>query len=250
MKLVRLPRQYTVDDLYAATLDLLRANDSREDTYIRPLAYSAETTGKRFAQIGLEAEILINTHPMACHLKTGLTQTAKVSSWRRISDDVMPPRIKNLSNYRNGQLASQEARLDGYSTAILLNPRGTVAEAPGACVMFVRDGKLITPDATSGILESITRDALMILAREVLGVEVIERQVDRTELYLADEVFTCGTAAEITPIVSIDKYDVGTGKAGPMTTALEAAFYDVLHGREHRFAAWRTPIGVAAALSV
>ncbi|MBA3337119.1 MAG: aminotransferase class IV, partial [Chloroflexia bacterium] len=198
------------------------SNESREDTYIRPLAYSAETTGKRFAQIGMEADILINTHPMACHLKTGLTQTAKVSSWRRISDDVMPPRIKNLSNYRNGQLASQEARLDGYSTAILLNPRGTVAEAPGACVMFVRDGKLI----------------------------VTERQVDRTELYLADEVFTCGTAAEITPIVSIDKYDVGTGKAGTMTTALEAAFYDVLHGREHRFAAWRTPIGVAEALSV
>ncbi|MDQ3043954.1 MAG: branched-chain amino acid transaminase [Chloroflexota bacterium] len=250
MKLVRLPRQYSVEALTGAIINLLRVNENREDTYIRPLAYSANTTGKRFAQIGSEADVLINTHPMACHLRTGMTQTAKVSSWRRISDDVMPPRIKNLSNYRNGQLAIQEARLDGYDTAILLNPRGTVAEAPGACVMLVRDGKIITPDATSGILESITRDALMTLGRDVLGVEVIERQVDRTELFVADEVFTCGTAAEITPVVSVDKYDIGTGGPGPVTSAMEALFDDVLHGREDRYAHWRTPVGVMAALPV
>ncbi len=248
MKLVRLPLGYSVDALIGEIIDLLRANETREDTYIRPLAYAGNTTGKRFAQIGNEAELLINTHAMASHLLTGLTHTAKISSWKRISDTVMPPRIKNLSNYRNGQLAGQEARLDGYDTAFLINDQGKVAEAPGACVMLVRDGKLITPDVTSSILESITRDALMILAREVLGIEVVERQVDRTELYLADEVFTCGTAAEITPVVSVDKYDIGGGDIGPITRALEQVFHDVLRGKEDRFAHWRTPVETSAAV--
>ncbi len=248
MKLVRLPLEYSVDALIGEIIGLLQANETREDTYIRPLAYAGNTSGKRFAQLGNEAELLINTHPMPSHLLTGLTQTAKISSWRRISDTVMPPRIKNLSNYRNGQLAGQEARLDGYDTAFLINDQGKVAEAPGACVMLVRDGKLITPDATSSILESITRDALMTLAREVLEIEVVERQVDRTELYLADEVFTCGTAAEITPIVSVDKYDIGTGEPGPITRGLEQAFHDALRGKEERFSHWRTPVGISVAV--
>jgi branched-chain amino acid aminotransferase len=171
-----------------------------------------------------------------------------VSSWRRISEDVMPPRVKNLSNYRNSQLAGMEARYDGYDTAVLLNHHGKVSEGPGACIMLVDDNKLITPEPGSGILESITRDSLMVLAREVLGLEVIEREVDRTELYLADEVFTCGTAAEITPIVSIDKYTVGSGAIGEVTLALESAFDDVLRGRESRFANWRTPVPVPVAV--
>lgn len=183
---------------------------------------------------------------MPSHLLTGVAHTAKVSSWRRISEDVMPPRVKNISNYRNSQIANWEARLDGYDTAILLNQRGTVAEGPGACLALVRDGVLITPDLNSSILESITRDALLVLAREVLGIEVVERPVDRTELYLADEVFTCGTAAEISPIVAIDKYQVADGQPGPITHALEHAFHDVLRGREDRFARWRTPVGVRA----
>ena len=246
MKLVRLTLDYSLEVLTDAILDLLRANETRQDTYIRPLAYTADTSGKRFAQLGQEAALLINTSPMPSHLLTGHTQTAKVSSWRRVSDEVMPPRIKNLSNYRNSQLAGVEARLDGYDTALLLNANGTIAEAPGACVMLVRDGRVITPDVTSSILESITRYALIVLARESLGFEVVERPVDRTEFYLADEVFTCGTAAEITPIVAIDKYDVGNGRPGPVTSELERLFHDVLRGREGQYRRWRTPVGVAA----
>lgn len=247
MRLVRLKLDYNLDELAAVTADLIQANGIREDTYIRPLAYAADTSGKRFAQLGYDTALLINTSPMASHLKTGLTQTAKVSSWRRISEDNMPPRVKNLSNYRNSQLAGMEARLDGYDTAILLNHHGKVSEGPGACLMLVTGNRVITPDLGSGILESITRDALITLLREVLGFEVIERQVDRTELYLADEVFTCGTAAEITPIVNIDKYVIGTGAIGPVTMALEAVFDDVLRGREERYAQWRTPVPVHAA---
>lgn len=250
MRLVRFKLEYDLDELIDATVDLLRANDVREDTYIRPLAYAADTAGKRFAQIGQETALLINTSPMASHLKSGMTQTAKVSSWRRISEDVMPPRVKNLSNYRNSQLAGMEARLDGYDTAILLNHLGKVAEGPGACVMLVSGNQVITPDIGSGILESITRDALIVLVREVLGVEVVERHVDRTELYLADEVFTCGTAAEVTPIVAIDNYTVGGGEIGSVTRALESAFDDVLRGRDARYAHWRTPVQSAVAAAV
>ncbi|HEV2109097.1 MAG TPA: branched-chain amino acid transaminase [Thermomicrobiales bacterium] len=249
-KLVRLDLPYSREALTTAIIDLLHANGAREDTYIRPLAYNANTSGKRFAQIGSESSLLINTHPMPSQLGSDLKQTAKISSWTRISDNVMPPRVKNLSNYRNGQLAGYEARLDGYDTAFLLNAQGKVAEAPGACVLLVRDGKIVTPDVTSSILESITRDTLIVLAREVLGVEVIERPVDRTELYLADEVFTCGTAAEITPVVSVDKFDVGSGKIGTVTRELSRVFEDVLRGREERYTHWRTRVEVTSLAAV
>ena len=132
--------------------------------------------------------------------------------------------------------------MDGYDTAILLNHIGKVAEGPGACVILVSGNQVITPDVNSGILESITRDALIVLAREVLGLEVVERHVDRTEMYLADEVFTCGTAAEVTPVVAVDKHTVGHGEIGPVTHALEALFDDVLRGRDARYAHWRTPV--------
>jgi branched-chain amino acid aminotransferase len=245
MALVRLRLDYALPELTEIIVELLRKNEVREDTYIRPMAYTANAAGKRFSEIGAESSLLINTHAMPTHLKTGLTHSAATSSWRRISDDVMPPRIKNFSNYRNGQLASMEARANGYDIGLLLNAQGKVAEAPGACVMLVAGGKIITPDVTSSILESITRDALIVLARDVLGVEVVERAVDRTELYLADEVFVCGTAAEITPITMIDKYQIGGGTPGPVTTRLEHVFHEVLRGREARYAHWLTPVHAA-----
>ena len=250
MRLVRLTLEYSLSELADATLGLIKANGVAEDTYIRPLAYAGNTSGKRFAQLGHDTALLINTTPMPSHLKSGLTHSAKVSSWRRISEEVMPPRVKNLSNYRNSQLAGMEARLDGYDTAILLNQRGKVSEGPGACLMLVAGGRVITPDLGSGILESITRDALIALARDELGLEVIEREVDRTELYLADELFTCGTAAEITPVVNVDKYPIGDGAIGPVTRALESAFDDALRGRHASYDHWRTPVkSVAPALA-
>jgi branched-chain amino acid aminotransferase len=241
MALVRLRLDYSVPELIEIILELLRKNDVRGDTYIRPMAYTANAAGIRFSEIGNQSSLLVNTRAMPSHLKTGHTQTAATSSWRRISDDVMPPRIKNFSNYRNGHLAGMEARANGYDIGLLLNAQGKVAEAPGACVMLVAGGRLITPDVTSSILESITRDALLVLAREALGIEVVERAVDRTELYLADEVFTCGTAAEITPITMIDKYQIGSGQPGPATLQLEQLFHAVLRGHDARYAHWLTP---------
>jgi branched-chain amino acid aminotransferase len=240
-KLVRLELPYSVEELTTFVTELVQANDIREDSYIRPLVY-ADGTNRKLSELSTASSLLINTHPSPSHLGTDFTYTAKVSSWTRISDNVMPPRAKNISNYRNGQLATSEAMLDGYNTALLLNPQGKVTEGPGACVAMIRKGEFITPDLASGILDSITRDALITLAREDLGLRVVERQVDRTELYLADEVMTLGTAAEITPIISIDHYEIGDGKIGPVTRKLEALFEAVLRGTEEKYAAWRTPV--------
>lgn len=239
-KMVHLPIEESVDDLIGITLDLLRANETREDTYIFPFVYLADAHANRFDPSKMSGSLMVQTRPMPSHLGTGMQQRAKTSSWTRISDNVMPPRVKNISNYRNGQLATHEVKLDGYDVALLLNPQGKVAEAPGACVAFVKGSKLITPDVSSGILESITRDALLTLAHEDLGLAVVERQVDRTELYTADEIFLCGTAAEISPIVEIDRYQVGDGNIGPMTARLEGLFIDVLRGDEQKRDDWLT----------
>lgn len=249
-KLVRLPLQQDRVELRDIIVRLLRENECREDTYVFPLVYGSNAGTSRFDPSRLESEMVIRTNPMPTHLGTGHAQHARVSTWTRISDTVMPPRVKNIANYRNGQLATHEVRLDGYDVALMLNPQGKIAEAPGACVAFIKDGALITPDVTSGILESITRDAILVLARDVLHVEVIERPVDRTELYLADEVFTCGTAAEITPVLSVDRYPVGSGEIGPVTTELDRLLLGIMRGTDERYSAWRTPVGLRSAVSV
>jgi branched-chain amino acid aminotransferase len=244
MKLVRLEQDYSTESLIESILELIRANEHREDIYIRPLAYRSGGGGGGFSGFDPSASILINTSPRPTHLKTGVKQHACISSWTRISDNVMPPRVKNISNYRNGQLATMEAQRNGYDVGLLLNDHGKVAEGPGACVMMVRDGKLITPGVTDSILESITRDALLQIAREDMGLEVIERPIDRTELYIADEAFMCGTAAEITPVVSVDRYELGDGDVGPVTRELEDIFLGVLRGTDSRHPDWRTPVGL------
>lgn len=247
-KMMRMNRDYTTTQLTDAIIDLLRANECRGDTYVFPLAFLGGGGG--FRKISAidpsQTEITITTRPQPSHLLQRQWKHACVSSWTRISDNVLPPRIKNISNYRNSQLASTEASLNGYDTPILLNAQGKVAEGPGSCLMLVRDGVLITPGVTESILESITRASLIDLARDVLGLGVVERSVDRTELYIADELFLCGTAAEITPIVSVDRYTVGDGEQGPITSALERAFHDVVRGNDPRYRHWLTPVGVAA----
>jgi branched-chain amino acid aminotransferase len=249
-KMMRMRQDYTVKQLTEAITHLLRVNDHRCDTYVFPYAYPAG--GQRFRTFSSASEpgaaqVMVTTRPSASHLLKNQLQHACTSTWTRISDNVMPPRIKNIANYRNGQLASAEASINGYDTAILLNAQGKVAEGGGACLMMVRDGKLITPTGTDSILESITRASLMEMAKD-LGIEVVERTMDRTELYIADEVFFCGTAAEITPIASVDRYVVGDGTLGPVTTELEKLFHDIVRGKNSRYASWVTPVGALKAV--
>jgi len=240
MKLVELESRFSPRELKEAVVELLRANEVCQDTYIRPFAFASR--GRYLSRGSPEAVtcVLINLFPFESHLKTDDAVHCCVSSWTRISDNVMPPRIKAVANYWNSRLAGNEATRNGYDSAILLNERGKVAEGPGACLMLVRRGRVITPLVTAGILESITRDTLIHLFRQELEVEVVEREVDRTELYLAEEAFFCGTGAEVRPILSVDRFPVGDGQIGPLTRQIGALYHDVVRGIEGRYREWRT----------
>jgi branched-chain amino acid aminotransferase len=245
MKMAGLKPVWSEAELERAVLEVLRSNNRRDDTYIQPVAYPIGP-GRAFSRADeVRTGLYITIRPFESHLLTDYRINVRVSSWVRIADNVMPPRIKAIPNYWNSRLATREAQADGYDGAIILNTAGKVAEGPGACLFIVREGVAITPPVTASILESITRATVIVLLRELLGVPVIEREVDRTELYVCDEAFFCGTAAEITPIASVDRFPVGDGEVGPVTRRLQQVYHDIIRGIDGRFAEWRTPVGTA-----
>ncbi len=241
MRLQRMRPSFSPAQLVEASVELLRANDCRADTYVRPLAWHADATWFGHLEDS-RTGIVITTAPFGSVLGTGKAIKACVSSWTRVGDNQLSPRIKCISNYQNSRMALLEATLDGYDQPILLNSAGRVTEGPAACLFIVRDGIAITPSLTSGILESITRTAILRFCREELAIPTQEREVDRTELYVADEVFFCGTGAEITPVGSVDHYRIGDGGVGPLTKRIEGLFHDVVRGRHPGYAAWRIPV--------
>ncbi len=166
---------------------------------------------------------------------------ACVTSWRRISETTLSPRIKCGANYINSRAGQREALRNGYDTCLFLNDAGKVAEGPGSCLFMVSKGTLVTPMLTDSVLESITRDTVLQLAR-ANGIPVAERTVDRTELYACDEAFLCGSAMEIRPVLSVDRYPVGSGAEGPVTQRLHRAYLDAATGRDPAFGHWVTPI--------
>jgi branched-chain amino acid aminotransferase len=233
-----------VDMVAERTLELLRANDFREGVHIMTTVFvngfgDPLTTGP----VGLAITAAPRKH--SDRMEKGVS--AQVSSWMRAPDTAMPMRIKCNANYQNGRLAGLQAKADGYDTAILLNSRGKVAEGPAMCFCMIRDGKLITPSVNSDILESITRRTVLALAREYLEIETIERDVDRSELYAAEEAFFCGTAWEITPVVAIDRMPVGTGVPGPLTRRLQQTLLGIATGTVRDHAEWRTPLDAGKA---
>lgn len=164
-----------------------------------------------------------------------------VTSWRRISDTTLSPRIKCGANYINSRVGQREALRNGYDTCLFLNDAGKVSEGPGSCFFMVVRGTLVTPQLTDSVLESITRDTVIQLAK-ASGIPVVERTVDRTELYTCDEAFLCGSAMEITPVLSVDRYTVGSGETGEITRRLHKAYLDAATGKDERYADWLTPI--------
>jgi branched-chain amino acid aminotransferase len=239
LRLMDMHPKWNQQQLAQAIVELARANEVKTDVYIRPFAYLG--SGSPLDRSRPE-HILITTAPFTSILKTGKAMTAAISSWTRISDNVMPPRIKTEANYRNSELAAHEAARNGYDEAILLNDRHTVAEGPWACVMMVKRGKVYTPPVTAGLLESVTRSSLLTMFAEQLSVPTEEREIDRTELYLADEVFMCGTGHEVRPIISVDRYQVGDGKIGPLTSRMIDLYHDVVRGLDAPYDQWRTAI--------
>ncbi|MGH3244277.1 MAG: branched-chain-amino-acid transaminase [Spirillospora sp.] len=241
MKSLHLSIEYTDADLARACQELLVANDFEQDCHICVVAYF--DLGSSFDPMHHTTEtgvhITATPAPRSAAHERGLAAT--ISSWRRISDDSMPPRIKTGANYHNSRLAQHEAARNGYDTALLLNQRGTVSEAPGSCVIMVRDGRLVTPPATSGVLEGITVDTVARLAASELGVDLSRREIDRTELYVADELFLCGTMSELAPITSVDRIPVGDGEVGPLTRSLQKHYDQTVRGRSGP-PDWSTPM--------
>jgi branched-chain amino acid aminotransferase len=241
-RIMRMTVPYSEAELTEACVALIRQNGYRSSVHFRPVVYFAEGESNQFApdEIRTGVFILAFDRPSPPSLATGIKSC--VSTWRRNSDLASPSRIKSSGNYHNSRLAHVEARVNGFGTPIMLNDRGKVAESPNSCFMMVRDGVVITPPITADILESITRDTLIKLFRDDLGVQVVERDVDRTELYVCDEAFFCGSGAEVLPIVSVDHYEVGTGKVGPLTKAIQDTYFRVARGEETKYRNWLTPV--------
>jgi branched-chain amino acid aminotransferase len=221
-------------------IELLRRNQLRTDVYVRPLAYKAARSIK-VALADLRDGFGMFTFPLGDYMPTsGIA--ARTSTWRRISDDALPARGKIAGAYVNTALAVDEAHDSNAEEAIFLTRDGHVSEGGSANLFMVRDGELITPPVNDDILEGITRDSLMRLAREELGLTVRERSIDRTELFVADEVFFCGTGAQVAPCVKVDGRAVGDGSIGPVSRALADLYTALARGDDARRAEWRTPV--------
>lgn len=226
-------------DLAAIALDLLRRDGLRTDAYVRPFAYKAARSVK-VALRGLRDGFAMYAFPLGAYLPVDGT-TARTTSWRRTADDAIPARGKLSGSYINTALAVDEANDVDADEAIFLTAGGHVSEGGGSNLFMLRDGKLVTPPVSDDILEGITRDSVMRLARE-MGLDVAERQIDRTELYVCEEVFFCGTGAQVAPCVRIDGRPVGDGRVGPVTRALADLYFAVARGRDARHPEWRTPV--------
>jgi len=242
MKLMRMTLPYTKEDLIGATRELVKANKLREDIHMRPTVYFGMGKNFGFRPEDIFTGAFITAQPLAVRstLQKGLK--CCVSSWVRISDRSVPPRIKSGANYQNNRLALYEAFLNSYDNTIILTERGKVSEGHGSNIFIIREGVAITPPLTQDILEGITRKTLLELFPKEMGVTVVEREIDRTELYVADEVFLCGSNMEITPVVSIDHYPVGNGQRGPLTQKIQEIYFSVARGKDERYESWLTPV--------
>ena len=229
------------EELAEITVELLRRDGLREDVYVRPIVYkSSETIGVRLHN--LDSDVTIFAVPFGQYIDTDGGIRAQVSSWRRTDDNAIPARGKITGAYVNGALAKSEAQLNGFDEAIVLTADGHVSEGSAENLFIVKGGVLITPPVTDNILEGITRRRLIGIARDDLGIPTVERSIDRTELYGADEVFLCGTGAQISPVIEIDRRAIGSGRPGPVSRDPSRTYFDAVRGRNPAYRDWLTPV--------
>ena len=238
-KIARIPLPADAARLERETLEIIRANDLHEDLHVRLIVFVDTDDG------GLASRepvgYVIAPIPTTRYFDTPGLHVG-VSSWHRTADNAIPARVKAAANYQNSRLALLQAKTDGYDDAIMLNQDGSVAEGPGYTLFLVTEDRPMTPSVTSNILEGVTRSTLLTLFPESLGVTVEQREIDRTELYVADEAFFAGTAAEVTPILSIDRRAVGEGVMGPLTAKVRDAYFRSVRDGSAPHSEWRMPV--------
>lgn len=231
----------TVDELCTITRDLLVRNEFKEDVYLRPTCYiSSEVIGVRLH--GLDNAFSIYSLPFGSYIDIDRGLKVGVSSWKRLDDNMLPARSKIAGAYVNSAFAKSEALLNGYDEAIMLTSDGHVSEGSAENLFMFTGGKLVTPPVTENLLVGITRHTIMTIAKQELGLEIVERMIDRTELYNCDELFLCGTGAQIAPVAEVDHRPVGNGGIGPITARLQQIYFDVVRGKVDKYREWCTPV--------
>ena len=245
-KVLRIGVRFSPEQLCELTDQLIEKSGIKDDQYIRPVAYKSSQVVANLKAHELDDDFMMFIVPLGNYLDPNKGVHCSTSSWRRIDDMSLPPRAKITGGYVNSVLAKTEAVESGFDEAIMLNADGHVSEGTGENIFIVSGGKLVTPAPSDNILLGITRDTLIHLAKQELGMETVERTIDRTELYQADECFLTGTAAHLTPVNKIDHRLVGSGEIGPTTSALGALYFDVIRGRAKRYISWCRPAYPAA----
>ena len=228
-------------ELSEITVELLKKNHPETDTYIRPIAY-VDSVGLGPKFVGYPTGFAIYTIPLGDYIDVSKGIKVCFSSWRRINDNTIPARCKVTGGYVNSALAKTEALEHGYDEAIFLTENGFISEGSAENIFLIRGEMLITPSLSEDILEGITRGTVIELARDELGIETVERPIGRTELYVADEAFLCGTGAQVSPITEVDKRPLGNGRIGPITAKIQSLYFDVVKGNQRKYLHWLTPV--------
>lgn len=240
-KILMMKPAYTIDELCNITLDLIRKNEWKQHVYLRPFLYKSELSlSPRLHDV--KDDFTIYTLPLNDYLDVNNGLKCKVSSWVRIADNTIPGRAKASGGYINSALAKSDVILDGYDEAIFLGQNGNVSEGSAENIFIVRNGQVITPPVYSSILEGITRNTVIELLRNDLGLEVIEREINRTELYVADEAFFCGTGVQVAWIREIDHRPISDGKIGSITSKIQKLYFDVVQGEVDKYKHWLTAV--------
>jgi branched-chain amino acid aminotransferase len=241
-QILRINLPYSVDDLCKITTDLLEKNGFAEDVYIRPLAFKGEQLVANLNLNTVADEFMLIIQPFGNYIDNSRPLKCQTSSWRRPMDSSMPTGVKISGLYTTSILAKTEALAAGFDEAILLNQDGTVSEGSGENLFMIRDGVINTPSETDNCLLGITRDSVIQIAKDELGLDVVQRHIHRSELYLADEVFLTGTAAHLTAVGELDNRNIGTGDKGPITQKLQELYFSTVVGDIERYSHWSTMV--------
>jgi branched-chain amino acid aminotransferase len=238
---MRLNLPHSTEELVNLTVDLLRRNEFKSDAYIRPLLFTAsEEIGVRLHNIN--QSFLIYAIPFGNYVEIADGLRCMVSSWRRVPDQSLPARAKVTGSYAQSALAKSEANENGYDEAIVLTVDGHVSEGSAENLFMIKDGTFVTPPVTDDILEGITRTLIIGLVKDELGLPVIERSIDRTELYTCDELLMCGTGAQVAPVIEVDRRKVGNGKVGEFTQELQNIYFGAVRGETAKYKDWTIPV--------